>query len=222
MDREIFVLAEGSDSSIGGRTFTKNIKKYVLQRYRERHGGEEYDSNHLKAIFEKINIHVLANIQKILKDFLKKSVSDIKDIGQVILVGGARRMSAIEKRIQKNLPSSNIRKTMDVETVVAVGAIKQIIVYIWQIYYIAVLCSQLDQEVKGIQFFLHRIELRGLPMYLQTKIGILVVRLATDPLAISPWQFFRLDRRLLTTMFASMTTYLIILIQFQISDKNAS
>ncbi|CAG7724132.1 unnamed protein product, partial [Allacma fusca] len=75
----------------------------------------------------------------------------------------------------------------------------KIVVYIWQIYYIAALCSQLDQEVKGIQFFLHRIELRDLPTYLQTKIQMLGVRLATEPHGISPREFFKLDRRLVTT-----------------------
>ncbi|CAG7819164.1 unnamed protein product [Allacma fusca] len=103
------------------------------------------------------------------------------------------------------------------ELIFAVG---KTIVYIWQIYHVASSCSQLDQQVKEIQYFLHRIELKGLPTYMLTKIDMLALRLTTHPLTISPWQFFKLDRRLITTMFASMTTYLVILIQFQVGDKN--
>ncbi|CAG7709981.1 unnamed protein product [Allacma fusca] len=93
------------------------------------------------------------------------------------------------------------------------------VVYVWQIYHVATLCSQLDEQVKRILVFLHRVDVKALPIYLHTKIDMLAVRLAGEPLTISPRQCFKLDRKLLITMLASVATYLIILIQFQTADE---
>ncbi|CAG7821893.1 unnamed protein product [Allacma fusca] len=75
-----------------------------------------------ETIFDKINVEVFTNIQKTLANFLLSSVSGSDEIGQVILVGGSTRIPKIENIIRSLLPKANIRKTIDVETIVAVGA----------------------------------------------------------------------------------------------------
>ncbi|CAG7821514.1 unnamed protein product, partial [Allacma fusca] len=50
------------------------------------------------------------------------SVSDVKGVGQVILVGGSTRIPRIEKIVRLLLQNAEIKNTIDVETVVALGA----------------------------------------------------------------------------------------------------
>ncbi|CAG7703507.1 unnamed protein product, partial [Allacma fusca] len=79
----------------------------------------------------------------------------------------------------------------------ALYMIGKIVVYVWQIYHVASRCSELDHEVKGILYFLHRIDVKSFTLDLHTKIHMLAVRLSADPLSISPRQCFKLDRKLM-------------------------
>ncbi|CAG7784839.1 unnamed protein product, partial [Allacma fusca] len=76
----------------------------------------------------------------------------------------------------------------------------KIIVHIWKIFYITTLCSKLNGEVQNISFFLHRIDLEPMPPHLQAKVNMLSTKLSSDPLTISPGQFFKLNRGLITTV----------------------
>ncbi|CAG7719410.1 unnamed protein product [Allacma fusca] len=55
---------------------------------------------------------------------------------------------------------------------------------------------------------------------MQSKIQMLAQKISNERPTISQWQFVTLDRHMLKTIVTSMTTYLIILIQFQISDRD--
>ncbi|CAG7823859.1 unnamed protein product [Allacma fusca] len=92
-------------------------------------------------------------------------------------------------------------------------------IYLWKVYSLANNCSAIDIAVKRITMQLHFIDLESVPTWLQTKINLLALKISTERPKVSPGQFFTLNRRLLTSIVASMTTYLIILIQFQVADR---
>ncbi|CAG7822805.1 unnamed protein product [Allacma fusca] len=91
-------------------------------------------------------------------------------------------------------------------------------VYAWQMYSFASNCTNVDSACKKILHLLHRMDFAYLPYPLQAKVNMLAIKLASNPPGISPGEFFKVDRHLLLALLASMSSYMIILIQFQVSD----
>ncbi|CAG7683827.1 unnamed protein product, partial [Allacma fusca] len=91
----------------------------------------------------------------------------------------------------------------------------------WRILYTCWNCSYVDKAAKRIGFALHKIDLRGLPMDLQIKVQMLAQRVSLEPLKISSLGYFSVDKRLLTGVFTSMVTYIIIITQFYTAENGS-
>ncbi|CAG7716038.1 unnamed protein product [Allacma fusca] len=63
-----------------------------------------------------------------------------------------------------------------------------------------------------------RLDVAKLPEDLQKNVLMMTLRLTSNPPTISPGNYFNVDRSLLTSIVCSLTTYLIILVQFRDSE----
>ncbi|CAG7678318.1 unnamed protein product [Allacma fusca] len=90
---------------------------------------------------------------------------------------------------------------------------------LWQMYYTGTWCSRVTSSSKAILSKLYSLNDSTFPPELRSKIQKLTLKLSTNPPQVSPGQYFVLDRKSLTTILASITTYIIILLQFEISDN---
>ncbi|CAG7678317.1 unnamed protein product [Allacma fusca] len=90
---------------------------------------------------------------------------------------------------------------------------------LWQMYYTGTWCSRVTSSSKSVLSKLYSLNDSTFHPELRSKIQKLILKLSTNPPKISPGQFFILDRNSLTTILASITTYIIILLQFEVSDN---
>ncbi|CAG7819349.1 unnamed protein product [Allacma fusca] len=93
--------------------------------------------------------------------------------------------------------------------------------HLWRILYTCWNCSYVGKAAKRIGFILHKIDLSGVPMDLQIKVQMLAQRVSLEPLGISCLGYFTVDKRLLTGVFASMVTYIIIFSQFYTAENGS-
>ncbi|CAG7671474.1 unnamed protein product [Allacma fusca] len=85
-------------------------------------------------------------------------------------------------------------------------------------YYAATWGSRLTLAAKAVVSKVYRLNDCTFPPELKLKIQMLALKLSTNPPQVSPGHYFILDRNSLTAVLACITTYIIILLQFQVSD----
>ncbi|CAG7716076.1 unnamed protein product [Allacma fusca] len=88
----------------------------------------------------------------------------------------------------------------------------------YQIYYLTSHCSSLDGAIKAVLDKLYCIDSDKISKHLFMKVSTMTLKLSTNAPTISPGQFFKVDRHLITSILAAITTYIVILIQFEAGD----
>lgn len=84
--------------------------------------GKDFHQILSRACFESMCISEFDRIIIPIKDILKRSQLNRKNIDQIILVGGSSKIPAVKERLKQFFPNKQLLCNLDPETVIAMGA----------------------------------------------------------------------------------------------------
>ncbi|CAG7729431.1 unnamed protein product [Allacma fusca] len=79
-------------------------------------------------------------------------------------------------------------------------------------------CMKIEFEAKKIGFLLQQLEFKELPGSTLMKVRLFALKIYTNPVSVSPWKLFRINRTLVNSLTAYVTLYLILFVQFEATD----
>ena len=125
-ERQFEVLSTNGDTFLGGEDFDLRVINYLADEFKKESGIDAAGPKHLNMKLTRAKLESLVEdlVQKTIEPCriaLKDAGLSMKDVGEVILVGGQTRMPMVQRAV-KDLFGREPRKDVNPDEAVAVGA----------------------------------------------------------------------------------------------------
>ncbi|CAG7834708.1 unnamed protein product [Allacma fusca] len=93
-----------------------------------------------------------------------------------------------------------------------------VVLVFWQAYAITTECTCISLIIKRVLCYLFAVDAEKVSSKLHQNVNSVAFKISASPPTISPGQYFTVNRQLLSSVSTSLATFVIIMIQFKVSD----